>query len=67
MPEFLPSLPPTVTAKEFAKAVGVSSETALRWASEGRVEHMRVGGRVRFPASAVNEIVRVIPARTEES
>jgi excisionase family DNA binding protein len=44
---------PYVTAREIAQVLGVHHVTVLRWAREGTLPSVRVGGRVRFDPVAV--------------
>lgn len=42
-----------MTIEAFAKAAKVHPETARRLAREGRLEHVRIGGQIRVPRSAL--------------
>ena len=42
-----------LTATEFGAAVGRSEQTVLRWAKEGRIKTVSVGGRKLFKSADV--------------
>ena len=41
-------LPPVLTATQVAEALAVTTSTVYRWAKDGTLPQMRVGGSVRF-------------------
>jgi excisionase family DNA binding protein len=49
------TIPALVTADVLADAFHVSPQTVYRWASEGVVPSIRVGGSIRFDVLAVAE------------
>jgi len=51
-----PTMPAYLTCPEFAAALRVEESTAYRWAREGVVRSVRVGGIVRIP---VRELERI--------
>jgi excisionase family DNA binding protein len=53
----------SLTPAEAAAALGTSASTIRRWLADGRMEGVRIGGRLRIEPEAVQRMVR--PA-TEE-
>jgi excisionase family DNA binding protein len=58
-----PEPPPTLTAREVGERLEVAPATVRRWASEGRIAAVRVGGRIRIHQAALERMVR--PAAEE--
>jgi nitrogen PTS system EIIA component len=44
-----------LTAREIAELLGFSASTVVDWAERGKVPAFKVGGRLRFRASEVEE------------
>lgn len=49
-------MPDLLTCREFAGALRIEDSTAYRWARDGVVRSVRVGGIVRFPAAELQRI-----------
>lgn len=47
-----------LTANEVARRLGVSRATVYRWASEGTLASVRIGGTVRFNAEDVDALLQ---------
>lgn len=59
-------MPAMVTPVELATTLKVEPSTVYRWAREGVVPSVRVGGVVRFRAVVVDELLRGgIPDETD--
>lgn len=54
---------PLLSTAETAARLGVTKQTVSRWINEGSLAHARVGGRYRIPASEVDRLLAVQPAR----
>lgn len=52
-----PVIGKVLSAKAFAKMIGVSEQTVYSWARQGKVRSVRVGGRVLFPDTAIEEFM----------
>ena len=52
-----PVIGKVLSAKAVAQMIGVNEQTVYRWAREGRLRSVRVGGRVLFPDSALEEFM----------
>jgi len=51
---------PLISAHEAGRLLGIHPVTILRWAREGRVPHRRLGRRVAFRASELNQWVATL-------
>lgn len=51
-------MPAMVTPLEFAATLKVQESTVYRWARDGVVPSVRIGGVVRFRAADVDELLR---------
>ena len=49
-------MPVLLTCREFADALRVEDSTAYRWARDGTVRSVRVGGTVRIPAAELERL-----------
>jgi excisionase family DNA binding protein len=47
-----------LTPRDVARRLGVTARTVQRWIATGRVAGVRIGGRVRVPAGALDALVR---------
>lgn len=47
-----------LTAPEVADLLRVTPRTVWRWAAAGRLQRVRIGGITRYPAAAVEELLR---------
>lgn len=45
-----------MTVAQVAEACGVTERTVRRWLREGRLQALRVGGRIRIPTHALREV-----------
>lgn len=46
---------PLISSVEAGKLLGIHPVTLLRWAREGRVPHRRLGRKVKFRSSDLNQ------------
>lgn len=53
------------TTAEFASLLNVSRATVARWARQGRIQAVRIGGDYRIPAGQVPELLRPQPVPVE--
>ena len=44
-----------LTSEEVAALLGFKVKTIHNWASLGRIPHLKIGGRLRFNATVLNE------------
>ena len=49
---------PLLTISEAAARLGLRYQTAYKWAERGELPTVRVAGRRRVPAAALDEIIR---------
>jgi excisionase family DNA binding protein len=63
MPEAL-YMPAMLTCGEVAEALNVETSTVYRWAREGVVPSVRIGGTVRIPPVALEALLRDASADT---
>lgn len=54
-----------VTPEQAARELDVSATTVRRWLAEGRLEGVRVGGRLRLEREALHRVVRPARERTQ--
>ena len=55
--------PVLLTTAEAAPLLGISTNTLIRWAKDGRIAHVRLpSNRLRFPQSAIDDALAVRPA-----
>jgi excisionase family DNA binding protein len=52
------NMKPLLTISEAAERLGVGYQTAYKWAERGELPTVRVAGRRRVPAAALDEIIR---------
>ena len=52
------NMKPLLTISEAAERLGISYQTAYKWAERGELPTVRVAGRRRVPAAALVEILR---------
>jgi excisionase family DNA binding protein len=52
------NMKPLLTISEAAERLGISYQTAYKWAGRGELPTVRVAGRRRVPAAALDEIIR---------
>lgn len=55
-----PVIGKVLSANAVAKMMGVSTQTVYAWARQGKLRCVRVGGRVLFPDSALEEFTEGI-------
>jgi excisionase family DNA binding protein len=48
---------PLLTVPEVAAILRVTDRTVRRWANEGRIERIKLGGVARFTASSIEELI----------
>lgn len=58
---------PLISAHEAGRLLGIHPVTVLRWAREGRVPHRRIGRRVAFRTSELNQWVATLYTGTAVS
>jgi excisionase family DNA binding protein len=58
-------MPALLTASEFAAALKVEPSTVYRWAREGVLPSVRLGGVVRIPARELERVC--VPAGTHDN
>lgn len=59
------AMPATLTAGEFAETLQVEESTIYRWARDGVVPSIRIGGVVRFRTQDVEALLRGDDETTE--
>ena len=52
------NMKPLLTISEAAERLGISYQTAYKWAERGELPTVRVAGRRRVPAAALDEMLR---------
>jgi excisionase family DNA binding protein len=52
------NMKPLLTIAEAAERLGLSYQTAYKWVERGELPTVRVAGRRRVPAAALDEILR---------
>jgi excisionase family DNA binding protein len=52
------NMKPLLTISEAAERLGINYQTAYKWAERGELPTVRVAGRRRVPAAALDEIIR---------
>jgi excisionase family DNA binding protein len=60
------AMPVLLTCPEFAAALRVEDSTAYRWARDGVVSSVRVGGVVRIPAGELERIAGAAAAHERQ-
>jgi excisionase family DNA binding protein len=50
--------PKLLGSRETADILGCHTETLYRWVKAGLIPHIRVGGRVKFSAAAIEEYLQ---------
>lgn len=55
-----------LTADEVAARLGFKVKTIHNWASQGRIPHLKIGGRLRFDSATLSEWAKQFVA-TEEA
>jgi predicted site-specific integrase-resolvase len=51
--------------REFCAIARITTHTGYAWVREGKVEAVRVAGRIRIPESAIEKII--LPARKDSA
>jgi excisionase family DNA binding protein len=56
-----------LTAEEFAELAQIKTHSAYRYAREGKVPHVRIGNKLRFVPSQIQEWIRAQTAQSNQA